>query len=269
MRNIFSFLIIALMLISCSSSNEPINNDNTNKPEINSIHVALGVPKDNDSTNDYYIVRHQYVLSYNNNLNVCNWVSWNLNADWFGDVERYDGNFKQDTLLPENFYRVKHSDYTNSGYDRGHMVRSEERTATIEDNISTFFLTNILPQKPDLNRGVWLDLEYYCEDFCKKENKELYIIAGGIFHSNSKINDIITIPDSCFKIIVVLSKGQGLKDVNENTQIIAVVMPNIDGISKDEWEIYKTSIDRIENSTGYDFLNCVPKTIQNIIESIK
>ncbi|ROL59291.1 DNA/RNA non-specific endonuclease [Bacteroidetes/Chlorobi group bacterium ChocPot_Mid] len=267
MRTLITFLLF--FAFACHSSTEPIKNNNITLPKINSIHTALGVPTDNDSTDDYYIIRYQYVISYNHNKNSCNWVAWNLNADWYGDVERYSGNFKKDTTLPTGWYQVKHEDYTNSGYDRGHMVRSEERTKTVTDNLSTFFMTNILPQRPDLNRGVWLDLEYYCEDLCKKQNKELYIVAGGIFHSDSTLmgKGIVPVPDSCFKIIVVMNRGQGLKDVTTSTEVIAVVMPNIDGISKDKWSKYKTTIRRIESSTGYDFLNSVSKEVQNILEN--
>lgn len=261
--------VLLITMISCaspvdSSINPPDNN--TNPYNIQSTHVSLGVPFDADTTDDYLIVRSQYVLSYNKVLNIPNWVSWELNSDWFGDVDRYSGNFITDTTLPIGFYRVKHSDYTNSGYDRGHLVRSEERTKTIEDNKSTFILTNIIPQTPDLNRGVWLNLEYHCEDLCNKDNKLLYVIAGGINRTKSTIGNQIVVPDSCFKIVVVLEKGQSLLDVNESTQIISVVMPNIEGVRSDKWEKYRTSVRAIENSTGYNFLDKLPINIQNIIE---
>jgi endonuclease G len=206
-------------------------------------------------------------LSYNKNRNVANWVSWELNKDWFGDVPRYSGNFITDTTLPAGYYRVKHSDYTNSGFDRGHLVMSEERTKTVEDNKATFILTNIIPQTPDLNRGVWLNFEKYCNELALKQNKELYIIAGGIFHSQNSINGLVAIPDSCFKIVVVLESGKGLKDITTSTEVIAVVMPNIDGIRSESWEKYKTTVRRIENSTGYNFLSSVPMDIQNEIET--
>lgn len=261
--------VLLITMISCASpvdsSNNPPDN-NTNPYNILSTHVSLGVPFDADSTDDYLIVRNQYVLSYNKVLNIPNWVSWELNSDWFGDVDRYSGNFITDTTLPIGFYRVKHSDHTNSGYDRGHLVRSEERTKTIEDNKSTFILTNLIPQTPDLNRGVWLNLEYYCEDLCKKDNKLLYVIAGGINRTKNTIGNQIVVPDSCFKIVVVLEKGQSLLDVNESTQIISVVMPNIEGVRSDKWEKYRTSVRAIENSTGYNFLDKLPINIQNIIE---
>lgn len=231
-----------------------------------SIHVALGIPVDSDSTDDYIIVRPQYVLSYNCIRNVPNWVSWELNNKWYGKKNRYNGRFLTDTSLPSDFYRVNHSDYTNSGYDRGHLVRSEERTNTVKNNKATFLLTNILPQRADLNQGVWLNLEYYCEKLCKEENKELFIIAGGIFHNNNRIDDLIAIPDSCFKIIVILDKGQNVKDITMDTPIIAVVIPNIQGVRNEPWEKYKTTIRRIEYSTGYNFLSNLNQEFQDSLE---
>ena len=272
MKKINYLLLVfsAALFIFCKSS---VQNSTTpekifNNPiSVTNVNVTLGIPTDNDSADDYLIFRPQYVLSYNHNRNTANWVSWELNSDWYGNVKRYSGNFITDTSLPESFCRVKHSDYTNSGYDRGHMVRSEERTKTVEDNEATFLLTNILPQTPDLNRGVWLDLERCCERLCKKENKELFVIAGGIFHSQNKIKDMIAIPDSCFKIIVILDQGQSLQDVNKDTHTIAVIMPNEQGIRNDKWEKYKSTIRRIEHSTGYNYLNNVRQDVQDVIEN--
>ncbi|OGU15453.1 MAG: hypothetical protein A2X61_07760 [Ignavibacteria bacterium GWB2_35_12] len=232
-------------------------------------HVEMGIPVDNTLSDDFLIFRQQYVLSFNKDKCVTNWVSWNLNSSWFGDVPRYNRNFITDPNLPINFCRAKHKDYTNSGYDRGHLVRSDERTNTVENNKSTFILTNVIPQTGDLNRGPWLALERYCEDLCKKNNKELYIIAGGIYHSSKKVNNKITIPDSCFKIIVILDRGKKSTSINSKTQIISVAMPNIEGIRKTDWQTYITTVDRIEYSTGYNFLNKIPESFQSKLEKKK
>jgi endonuclease G len=229
--------------------------------------VELGIPTDGDPSDDYIITRTQYTLSYNHTLNATNWVSYNLNADWYGDVPRYSGNFIQDTDLPQGWFRAKHSDYTNSGYDRGHLVRSEERTKTEEDNRSTFILTNVLPQRPDMNQGVWLKFERWCETMCKDSLKELYIVTGGIFHEpHELVNDKIAVPDTCYKIVVVLARGQRLDDVNAAIRVVSVAIPNIQGVRNDEWTYYQTSVDRLEASTGYDFLPRVPVEVQEVIE---
>jgi endonuclease G len=229
----------------------------------------MGIPLDDNASNDYLIIRPQYALSYNQQLNLANWVSWNLHRGWYGDVPRFSGNFIQDTSLPAEFYRVKHGDYTGSGYDRGHMVRSEERTATAEDNKSTFLMTNIMPQTPTLNQQTWLSLELECERMCKNDNKELFVMAGGVFGPNPKrLNTVVAVPDSCWKIIVILDSGQRLKDVTPATRIIAVMMNNGTYTSgKTDWKLYTTTVDAIEERTGYDFLSDVPMQIQQSIES--
>lgn len=259
------FLFFSLFLLFASLGFVPLKE--TTYIENNGIHLSLGIPRDADSTDDYIIKREQYALSYNKNKNVANWVAWELNKEWFGSVPRYKSKFITDKTLPPSFYKVTHTDYTNSGYDRGHMVRSEERTNSAENNKSTFILSNIIPQTPDLNQGVWLNFEYFCESLCKKSDKELFIIAGGVFHSDSFIGNGVAVPDSCFKIVVVLDKGKGVNSINTKTIIYAVMMPNSKGIRKDKWEKYKTTIDRIELSTGYDFLTAIPKNIQKIIEA--
>ena len=264
----FLFIGISLFLISCTDNTVNTMTVSPIKTSI-SIHKEMGLPTDKDSSDDYIINRPQYVVSYNKNLHVPNWVSWNLNASWYGDVPRFSGSFISDTSLPESFYRVKHSDYTNSGYDRGHMVRSEERTATDIDNKSTFILTSILPQTPKLNQQTWLSLEYACEDWCKKNNKEIYVIAGGRFPKTPELlKGIVAVPDSCWKIVVIMNRGQKIADITPNTPVIAVMMSNskTDTLSN-TWKNYKTTVRHIEQSTGYNFFQDIPKTTQDILET--
>lgn len=233
------------------------------------IHSPWGLPFDSNKSDDYIIERKQYVLSYNQKLNVPNWVAWQLNASWYGEVPRKSGKFITDTSLPLSFEKITHDDYTKSGYDRGHMVRSEERTASEEDNRSTFLLSNVLPQTPKLNQQTWLSLEYECERLCKVEGKELYVIAGGVFSKHSpRLKGKVAVPDSCWKIVIVLEKGQKPKDINSKTKVIAVMMHNGHyDKSNNSWELYKTTINAIEERIGYDFLNELSDAIEDIIES--
>lgn len=233
-------------------------------------HLEMGIPKGGDGAPTFLLIRKQYALQYNGTKNVPDWVSSNLNADDFGDTERKQGQFMPDPDLPPQFYRVRHQDYSNTGYDRGHMVRSEERTASRADNDATFYTTNLLPQKHELNAGPWLRLEEFCQFLAQRRKKELYIICGGIFDKNyetiGKRNNV-AIPKACYKIIVILERGQGLRDVNENTPVIAAIMPNVEGIERGQWRQYQTTVDDVERQTGIDFLTAVPENIQKAIES--
>jgi endonuclease G, mitochondrial len=236
-------------------------------------HILLGIPVDDSDADDVPVRRPQYVLSYNPILNAANWVSWECSAAWYGDVPRRRGAFLTDPLLPAGLRRVRDRDYSGSGFDRGHMVRSEERTRTAEDNRSTFYLTNVLPQHPALNRVTWLALEYWCERQCKDHDRMLCVIAGGVFHGplrrigGTHTGDGVAVPDSCFKIIVVLNPGEGPGDVDATTPVIAVMMPNDATAAGESWTHYLTTVDLIEDSTGYDFLSAVSEDIQDIIEA--
>lgn len=239
--------------------------DDTNKRY--NINIKFGIPQDSDITDDIILYKKQYVVSFNPNKHIANWISWNLNSDWYGNIERYN-KFLQDPDLPDSIFQANDTDYKNSGYDRGHIVRSEERTKTIEDNISTFYYTNIFPQIPSLNRTIWFDLERYCENLTKGNKNELFIIAGPIFGDNySILNDNIAIPDSCFKIILLLNNNDLNENIFEKIEVIAVIMPNNNSVRKNKWYNYTTSVRNIENSTGYNFFNNIPKEIQDIFEN--
>lgn len=244
------------------------NNGGGGKGKARSVHLAMGIPTDGDDSDDYLLVKPQYALSYNKKLNDPNWVSSNLDASYFGDAPRFSGQFMPDPSLPDGFYRVRHADYTGSGYDRGHMVRSEERTRNDADNESTFFTDNLLPQYHDLNAGPWLKLEMYCQKLAQKQNKELYIVAGGIFPAKPEtIGKGVAVPTSTYKIVVVLDRNQSVENVTESTRVIAVSMPNKKGILSEGWGQYRTTVAELEKATRYNFLPDVPERIQRVIEA--
>ncbi len=223
---------------------------------------------------NYLLEKKQYSLSYNNSKGEANWVSWHLNASWKGTAKRCNC-FNTDLTLPELFYKVKKTAYTKTGFDRGHLCPSDDRDATEEDNEATFFMSNMIPQSPHLNRITWVALEEYCRKLTQ-EGMELYIIAGGygsggIGNNNIltyKIGDRINVPSHCWKIIVVLPEGNNdIRRITSNTRAIAVNMPNNQTVNEYEWQHYRTTINEIEKITGYDFLNKIPKDIQHYIES--
>ena len=232
------------------------------------VHITLGNPSNAtnsiENTDNYLIEKPQYVLSYNRHKGTANWVSWQLNKSWLGNVERQD-DFRTDNSLPEDWYQVRPSDYRNSGYDRGHLIPSADRTANEKDNSATFLMTNMIPQSPDNNRETWRELEQYSRELVQQGN-ELYIIAGGYRKKATLATGKVTIPSRTWKIIVVVKPGSGARGVNKNTRVIAVDMPNSNRIRSD-WKAYRVSVDKIEAATGYDFLSKVPKEIQDAIES--
>ncbi|WP_437969837.1 DNA/RNA non-specific endonuclease [Sorangium sp. So ce260] len=251
----------------------------TPRPPALSAHLELGVPARTGAraartgaaaSDDHLMIKPQYALSYNRSRNVANWVSWRLDAASFGDAPRHRGKFLADAALPDGWYRVQHDDYTGSGFDRGHMVRSEERTRNPDDNKATFLLTNILPQRHDLNAGPWLRLEEACQELAQKERRALFVVAGGLFDERGRSPTIgkgVAVPEAFFKVAVVLEPGQGPDDIGPSTRVIAAVMPNDTGILDEGWGQYRTTVDEIERRAGYDLLTALPEAVQRALEA--
>ncbi|MCV4784831.1 DNA/RNA non-specific endonuclease, partial [Escherichia coli] len=84
-----------------------------------------------------------------------------------------------DTSLPNGWYQVTSQDYSGSGYDRGHMCPSGDRTNSVENNSATFLMTNMVPQLAANNQGPWEDFESYCRTLASQGN-ELYIFSGPV-----------------------------------------------------------------------------------------
>jgi endonuclease G, mitochondrial len=247
-------------------------------------HVTLGNPSNAVTStsypNNYLLVKSQYATSYSNSRRIPNWVSWQLNRSWLGSSPRQD-TFRADTALPTGWYRVTGSDYSGSGFDRGHMTPSADRTASVTDNSATFLMTNMIPQAPDNNQGVWEKLESYERDLVTTQGKELYIIAGSYgncgtgstgfvcsFQAASNRAFAITVPARTWKVIVVLDRpGAGVSGVSTSTRVIAVDIPNTQGVRNADWRSYRVSVDTLEQRTGYDFLSLVPTSIQSVLEA--
>lgn len=232
--------------------------------------LALGNPSNathdiNQPTN-YLIERPQYALSYNRDRGIPNWVSWQVTKQDLGDVKR-SPTFTPDTSLPKGWYRVVLDDYTGSGYDRGHMCPSADRTATTADNEATFILTNVLPQAPANNRSTWEHLEAFSRTLVSKGHT-LYIIAGGDGDNGTIANGKIAVPRNTWKIIVVLPKGAtDSAQITADTPVIAVRIPNGLNDKLGDWDQYRVSVATIEKATGYQFFSNLAPNIQQALKA--
>ena len=163
---------------------------------------------------------------------------------------------------------MRPGDYSGSGYDRGHIAPSADRTRNEADNSSTFLMSNMMPQVPEVNRGVWGDLEEYCRELVQ-QGKELYIIAGPVGSKGSiGKKEMIAVPAKTWKVIVVLDRpGLGVLGITANTRAIAVSMPNDASVKGSGWKSFRVSVRQVERDTGLNFLSNVPPQVQQVIES--
>lgn len=252
-------LIFLLILILTNCSKKP-------SPPVKtppSIHLTYGMPSNanKDNTNDYLLIKPEFALSYNCLLGTANWVSWKLDTSWLGNIERED-DFRPDSSIPDRCYQVRPNDYRGTGYDRGHITPSGDRTRNQTMNSATFVMSNMIPQTPENNREVWGELEEYSRDLVR-QGKTIYIVAGGEGQKERIADQKITVPKHTWKVILI-SDNNG-----KNLETIAVWMPNNDKVANTDWKDYIVSVDQVEKKTGYDFFNTLDKDIQRNIEKIQ
>ena len=230
--------------------------------------------------NDLLVARPQYTLSYNASRGTPNWVSYELDSRQIVSGQDRCNCFTADPMLPLN-KQILTSDYTNGGFDRGHMTRSADRTTANVDNASTFYLTNIVPQQADLNQGVWAQFENALGDSATKGGRAVYIITGPIYSPSHplvflKNEGKVAVPDSTWKIALIGPRNGGAPFTLGSVQswddlagltVLAVNMPNVAGVRNVPWQTYLTTVDRIEMSTGLDVLSLLPIAFQTAVEA--
>lgn len=207
-------------------------------------HLKYGTPSACNLQNQKLVVKTQYISCYDGSIKTSRWITWNTRFEDYGDSGRYKGSFFQE----RGFNLATNRDYLNSGYDKGHIVPSEERTFSKEDNYQTFSYMNVIPQKPNLNRGPWYDLEKHVREFVTvSESRQVFQMAGGIYHDGCDIigNDI-KVPVKVWKVILFIESGKVVEKVY-------VIMPQSGpGVTQagDTWKQFITDKKNIEKETG-------------------
>jgi DNA/RNA endonuclease G (NUC1) len=243
------------------------------------VHTTFGNPSnavaDPNQPNNYLMQKPEFTVSYNRDLGRPNWVSWHLSDEWIGNLARVD-TFRPDPAVLPTWYRVQATDFSGSGFDRGHMTPNADRDkeTSIPINQATFLMSNMVAQAPDNNQGPWAAFESFLRTLLP--TNELYIVSGpaGVGGTGSNgftttlANGHVTVPNSTWKVVLVLPKGDNdLSRVTAATRTIAIIMPNAQGIRNDPWQNYLTTVDAVETLTGYDFFANVPDAVENSIEA--
>jgi endonuclease G, mitochondrial len=214
--------------------------------------------------NNYLMLKPYYVLSYDSQTGTPNWVSWEVTVDDLGTAPRKQV-FDADATLPPTFNVVVTHDYVGGGFDRGHMCPHSDRAADEQMSFSTFVMTNIIPQAPNVNRKAWAQMEDYCRELVREHN-HLYLIAGPAGRGGTGSRGFrqtlaggkVVVPSDCWKVAVVVPEDGATDDlakISMGTRVIVVDMPNDDSSVGEAWAQYRTNAAVIEQKTGYHFFD--------------
>lgn len=216
-----------------------------------------------ENTDNYLLLKRTFAISYNNSRGTPNWVAWRTTFKDCGE-KLPRAAFAPDPDLPFGFEVIRPTDYSGSGYDRGHLLPSADRFGDIDANAETFHMSNVVPQAGHLNQFTWHKLESRARGIVRR-GRDVYTIAG-VYGYKGRLRGRVTVPTNFWKIMVVLPPGGTIDDVNALTRVIAVDMPNEDGLAQKSWQDYLTTIRAIEQKTGYDFLSALSVDLQEVLE---
>ena len=202
------------------------------------------------------IIHHTgYTLSYNKKYQIANWVAYDLTAEETTPVVKRNNRFIPDPLLPDG--SAANKDYKGSGYDKGHLAPAADMCYSYQTMVESFYLSNMSPQEPSFNRGLWAKLEDQVRDWAVDE-QAVYVITGTVLTEGLPTigSSRITVPGYFYKVIFDYTEPE--------IKGIGFIMPNRG--SQQLLQDYVVTIDSIEQITATDFFFMLPENLQEQIE---
>lgn len=197
-----------------------------------------------------------FTLSFNIENHTPNYSAWELLASETEGIAPRADKFWQDNDINGC---PMHSDYTRSGFDRGHIAPAADMKWSHDAMHDCFVMANICPQAPALNSGAWNTLEKKQRKWAQRDSA-IFIVAGPVYEKSDTIrigNTGIRIPSAFFKVIIA--------PYIENPRGIGFIFPNMS--SPGNMQNYSMTIDEVEKITAFDFFSMLPDNIENRIES--
>lgn len=227
-------------------------------------------PVDNNLPKEYFpistksleVVHHKaYALGYDEEHEQSAWTFHILTkASTIGQASRRGINFIPDAKVSTSSALA--TDFTRTGYDRGHLVPSGDFKCCQDLMEDTFWVSNLIPQNPDCNRNIWNNLEQQTRNWARKKNR-IYVFTGPVLKPGlKKIGQYnrISVPEQIYKIIFFLDETN-----IENSQVKAFMMPNKADLGFN-FNLFRVSVDEIEQASGLDFFASLPDPLEKGIE---
>lgn len=203
------------------------------------------------------IIRHSgYTVSYNKDLKIPNWVSYELTREETKGKEKRGNRFIADPLVIGPI--ATNADYTRSGYDKGHMAPAADMKWSPEAMKESFYFSNMCPQHPQLNRRGWKNLEEKIRNWAIADSA-IIIICGPIIEKHPKTigKNKVVVPQKFFKVV--------LSPFAKPIRAIGFLFNNEQTV--EPLSSYVVTVDSIESLTNMDFFAPLPDEIENKIEA--
>ena len=215
--------------------------------------LAYGVP----GAADTIIDREGYALGYSEYHEQARWVIYHMTAEEASTkATSREDNFRPDPEIPTGSATL--ADYRGFGYDRGHLAPAADMAFSFKTMDESFYMSNMSPQRPEFNRGIWKDLEAQVRSFAISEG-DIYVVTGPILPQKKSLAigpNEVTVPGSYYKVVW---------DRTPPEKMIGFILPNAG--STESLKSFTVSVDEVEQKTGLDFFSMLPEEQQAALES--
>jgi len=240
------YFLVALLLASDLALANPIDD---NCPQF----VLRGAPVSQlPATNTQYLCKTNYAIHYRYDTKTAEYVVEHITVPTITGPAKRKDDFRPDPAVPAQ-HRSQLADYAGQPFDRGHLAPGADNTHNDQAMSESFFLTNMVPQVPNHNRGIWKQLETAVRDWVI-EGKDIYVVSGTIYAPGYKtIGNNVGIPTHMWKVIVDRKSATGIAFLFPNAALPVADLPK-----------YVTTIAEIEKYTGINFMPQLPQQLQSI-----
>lgn len=214
----------------------------------------------NGTAPDHQIRRFKnYVVCYRESYEQAEWAAYCLEKEELVKNASRGNDFRPDPEITTGSASL--ADYKKSGYDRGHLAPAADFSFSEEAMSESFYLSNMSPQAPGLNREIWQYLEGQVRKWAEDYGK-VYVVTGPVFEKPATEYDSIgsnqvSVPEYYYKALLA-PDGDSLK-------AIGFILPNKK--CPDTFWDYVVSVDEIERRTNLDFFHLLDDTLENKIEA--
>jgi len=202
-------------------------------------HVIYGAPVKTEGNNQY-LCRIGYAVNYNYATKVPFYAVEHITISNLTKNAGRKDDFREDPEIPVQ-HRATLADYTGMGFDRGHVAPAADMTFDAKAMSESFFLTNMMPQVPGNNRGIWKYLEENTRYWAQVKG-EVYVITGALFEGAPKMMNKVAVPSHVYKIVIDPKTGKQIAYLFPNEKLDPKLIDN-----------YAVSVASIEIKTGINF----------------
>ena len=231
--------LLSLLLVACGATpyrQQPVSES-----------AGLEIPA--YSASEDIVVHLGYTASYNHTTLISEWVAWELTAEEAAGTKEGQYSFSRDPSV--SFPKASREDYSNSGWDKGHMAPRADMKWSTQALEESYYFTNVCPQDHEMNSQAWRKIEELTRRLARRYGT-VWVVCGPVFNSDNHRHigpACVHVPDAFYKALAI-NTGEGY-----HTVAFLVENSHQNGSPRR----YAVSVDSVETVIGRNLFPLIPE----------